>query len=105
MISDMLSYFSCVFLVVRHFCGISVMAICLGQGQISRSHLNEIAVKGHQCFTNTFYILYERDKGKLFISSPEHNMLKVSYCDRSMSGIRSFPLYVRPSVNNYLKNL
>ena len=31
-------------------------------------------------------------------SSPEHNMLRMSYCDRSMSG-------VHPSVNNYLKNL
>ena len=43
----------------------------------------------------------------LFIfSSPEHNMLRMSYCDRSMTGIR---LSVRVSgclsVNNYLKNL
>ena len=31
-------------------------------------------------------------------SSPEHIVLRVSYCDRSLSG-------VRPSVNNYLKIL
>ena len=31
-------------------------------------------------------------------SSPEHNVLRGSYCDRSSSG-------VRPSVNNFFKNL
>ena len=33
----------------------------------------------------------------LFFSSPEHNVLMGSYCDRSSS--------VRPSVNNFFKNL
>ena len=41
-------------------------------------------------------------KASVFFSSPEHNMLRVSYYDRSMSGIRPC---VCPSVNNYLKNL
>ena len=36
------------------------------------------------------------------VSSPEHNVLRVSYCDRSMYGVCPF---VHPSVNNYLKNL
>ena len=40
-------------------------------------------------------------KSQLF-SSPEHNVLRVSYCDRSMSGVR---VSGRQSVNNYLKNL
>ena len=39
---------------------------------------------------------------KCLFSSPEHNVLRMSYCDRSMSGVR---LCVRPSVNNYLKNV
>ena len=38
----------------------------------------------------------------IFINSPEHNVLRVSYCDRSLSGYRPS---VRESVNNYLKNL
>ena len=37
-----------------------------------------------------------------FFSSAEHNMLRMSYCDQSLSGVRPT---VRPSVNNYLKNL
>ena len=37
-----------------------------------------------------------------FFSSPEHNVLRMSYCDRSMSGVHPC---VRPSVNNYLKNV
>ena len=45
-----------------------------------------------------------------FFSSPEHIVLRVSYCDRSLSGVRpsvcpSVRLSVRPSVNNYLKIL
>ena len=41
-----------------------------------------------------------------FFSSPEHIVLRVSYCDRSLSGIRpSVRPFVRPSVNNYLKIL
>ena len=35
---------------------------------------------------------------EFLFSSPEHYVLRVSYCDRSLSG-------VRPSVNNYLKIL
>ena len=40
----------------------------------------------------------------VLFSSPEHNVLRVSYCDRSMSDVRPS---VWPSVrpNNYLKNL
>ena len=37
----------------------------------------------------------------LVFSSPEHNVLRGSYCDRS-SSVR---LSVRPSVNNFFKNL
>ena len=37
-----------------------------------------------------------------FFSSPEHNVLRGSYCDRSSSGVRPS---VRPSVNNFFKNL
>ena len=33
-----LSYFRCIFLVVRPSCGTKVNAICHDQGQISRSH-------------------------------------------------------------------
>ena len=45
-----------------------------------------------------------------FFSSPEHNVLRGSYCDRSSSGVRpSVRLSVRPSicpsVNNFFKNL
>ena len=37
------------------------------------------------------------------VSSPEHNVLRVSYCDRSMSGVRpSVHLCVRPSVPEQL---
>ena len=43
-------------------------------------------------------------------SSPEHNVLRGSYCDRSSSGVRpsvcpSVRPSVRPSVNNFFKNL
>ena len=42
----------------------------------------------------------------LLFSSPEHNVLRESYCDRSSSGVRpSVHLSVRPSVNNFFKNL
>ena len=37
-----------------------------------------------------------------FFSSPEHNMLRASYCDRSSSGVRPS---ICPSVNNFFKNL
>ena len=49
-----------------------------------------------------------------FFSSPEHNVLRGSYCDRSSSGVRlsvcpsvrpSVHPSVRPSVNNFFKNL
>ena len=40
--------------------------------------------------------------GPLVFSSPEHNVLRGSYCDRSSSGVRPS---VRPSVNNFFKNL
>ena len=44
------------------------------------------------------------------VSSPEHNVLRGSYCDRSSSGVRpsvraSVHPSVRPSVNNFFKNL
>ena len=35
------SYFTCVFLVVRFFCGVKVKAMCQGQGQISKSHFSQ----------------------------------------------------------------
>ena len=38
----------------------------------------------------------------LFFSSPEHNVLRGSYCDRSSSVVR---LSICPSVNNFFKNL
>ena len=38
----------------------------------------------------------------LLFSSPEHIVLRMSYCDRSLSGVRPS---VCPSVNNYLKIL
>ena len=39
-------------------------------------------------------------------SSHEHNMLRMSYCDRSLSGVHPAGRpCVRPSMNNYLKNL
>ena len=41
-----------------------------------------------------------------FFSSPEHKVLRGSYCDRSSSGVRpSICPCVRPSVNNFFKNL
>ena len=44
-----------------------------------------------------------------FFSSPEHNVLRGSYCDRSSSVRPSVRLSVRPSicpsVNNFFKNL
>ena len=40
------------------------------------------------------------------VSSPEHNVLRVNFCDRSLSGVRpSGRVSIRPSVNNYFKNL
>ena len=41
---------------------------------------------------------YHRNRGHIF-SSPEHNVLKVSFSDRAMSVVRAC---VRPSVNIYL---
>ena len=40
------------------------------------------------------------------LSSPEHNVLRMSYCDRSLPGVcpSGWPSGC-PSVNNYLKNL
>ena len=52
----------------------------------------------HQYFSH-----FQQCFQKAFFSSPEHNMLRMSYCDRSLSG--SVCLSVCPSVNNYLKNL
>ena len=40
--------------------------------------------------------------GILVFSSPEHNVLRGSYCDRSSSGVRPS---ICPSVNNFFKNL
>ena len=42
------------------------------------------------------------DRGHIVFSSPEHNMLRGSYCDRSSSGVRPS---ICPSVNNFFKNL
>ena len=42
----------------------------------------------------------------VLFSSPEHNMLRGSYCDRSSSVVRlSVRLSICPSVNNFFKNL
>ena len=41
-----------------------------------------------------------------FFSSPEHNVLRGSYCDRSSSVVRpSVRPSICPSVNNFFKNL
>ena len=68
--------------------GIKVKVIYQGQDQILRPHFFKTAI----------------------FSSPEHIVLRVSYCDRSMSGVcpsvrPSVRVSGRPSVNNYLKNL
>ena len=49
------------------------------------------------------FLLFPQYFQKLYVfSSPEHNVLRMSYCDRSLSGVH---VSVRPSMNSYLKNL
>ena len=44
--------------------------------------------------------------GTYIFSSPEHVVLRMSYCDRSVSGVHlSVRVPVRPPANNYLENL
>ena len=68
-------------------------------------HVDLLKLKTYKLFENS-----DADLSWLLFSTPEHNVLRGSYCDRSSSGVRpSVRLSVRPSVrlsvNNFFKNL
>ena len=55
---------------------------------------------------NDFFVLKIEDNQLVIFSSPEHNVLRGSYCDRSSSGVRpSVRLSVRPSVRPTVRPL